>query len=75
MVMDGVENPDFESKNEGGENSGVTTRLENDGKNLPKSNSKFTSSVLLKKHLQDDWWTFSCQPSYESCVQAKTTPS
>ena len=45
MVMDGVENP-VESKNEV-ENSGVkTTRLENDGNNLPKSNSKFTSSVL-----------------------------
>ena len=46
MVMDGVKNHDLESENEGGENSGVTTRLENDGKNLPKSNSKFTSSVL-----------------------------
>ena len=48
MVVGGVENLDFEFENEGGMNGGVTTtRLDNDGKNLPKSNSKFTSSVLL----------------------------
>ena len=47
MVMGGVEDLVFGFENEGGRNCGVTTtRLVNDGKNLPKSNSKFTSSVL-----------------------------
>ena len=41
----------LESENEGG-NGRVKTRLvENEGKNLPNSSSKFTTTVLILGHL------------------------
>ena len=54
MVVGGNENLVFGFEKEGGRSSGViTTRLGNDGNNLPKSNSKFTPSACNLSSFQE----------------------